>query len=349
MTTTELELEQEQQAAVPPSMQTLQFLFGRHIAHGISAIARLGVADHLSKQPLPVEALAAKVGAHAPSLYRVMRMLASFGVVAEHPDKQFAATPVSETLRSDNPTTLRYFATMQGDFWSARAMEKLPYTIQTGIDGIRASFGRDVFDLMSEHPEEATTFQRAMTSFSIVAGEAVVNSYDFSGVRRLADVGGGYGTLLTAILKHNRHMQGVLYDLPEVAETPGAHREIAPVADRTVIQTGSFFERVPAGCDAYILKHIIHDWDDDRCRTILRLIREQLPPNGRVLLCEMVVPEEPGVHMSKLLDIEMLAHCVGGKERTRTEFSALAASAGLRLANIIPTQSPFCILELRLA
>lgn len=329
-------------------MQLMHLLFGRHIAYGVSAVARLGVADHLSSEPTPVEKIAERVGAHAPSLYRVMRMLASFGVFAEFPGKEFCTTALSDTLRSDTPATLRHFATMQGDFWSARAMEKLPYTIQTGIDGVTASFGRDVFSLFADHPDESGTFQQAMTSFSLQTGEAAAEVYDFSGVRRLADVGSGYGTLLATILKRNPHIQGVLYDLREVVESPGVDLEIAPVADRVIVESGSFFERVPHGCDAYILKSILHDWDDDHCRTILSLIREQLPADGRILLCEMVVPEEPGVHVSKLLDIEMLAHCVGGKERTEREFKELFASVGLRLTEIIPTRSPFSVLEVRL-
>ena len=328
-------------------MQVLQLLFGRHVAHALSAVARLGVADHLNQTAVSIEQLAREVGAHASSLYRVMRLLASFGVFEEYPGKRFAASALSETLRSDRPASLRYFATMQGDFWSARAMEKLPDTIRTGVDGISTAFGRNVFDLMTDYPQEANTFQQAMTSFSTMAGAAVVDAYDFSGIERLADIGGGYGTLLSAVLNANPQLHGVLYDLPEVVAAPGVQHQVGVLGSRVHVESGSFFEYVPGDCDAYILKHIIHDWDDERARIILDLIRHRLPENGRVLLCELVVPEGSGVHLSKFLDLEMLAHCVGGKERTEREFQDLLASAGLRLTGVTATASPFCLIEAR--
>ena len=188
------------------------------------------------------------------------------------------------------------------------------------------------------------TFQRAMSNFSVVAAQAILDTYDFTGIRRLADVGGGQGVLLASILKRYPQMQVILYDLPEVVDGVPQDR-FAGCGGRVSIESGSFFERVPAGCDACVMKHIIHDWNDDHCRPILSLMREQLPPNGRVLICEMVIGDDPGPAPAKMLDIEMLVMTVGGKERSTEEFRDLFASAGLRLSRIVPTTSAVCIVE----
>jgi hypothetical protein len=183
-----------------------------------------------------------------------------------------------------------------------------------------------------------------MTNSTSVAADAIIEAYDFSGIKRLADVGGGHGLLLAAILRANPQLQGVLFDRPEVVGNVPKDR-FAGCEERIDIEPGSFFERVPNGCDAYLLKHIIHDWSDEHCRTILGLMREKLPNDGRVLVCEMVVSDEPGPTPAKLLDIEMLVMTVGGKERTPEEFGDLFASAGLRLNRIVPTGRPISVIE----
>jgi hypothetical protein len=182
-----------------------------------------------------------------------------------------------------------------------------------------------------------------MTSSSTLAGRVITEAYDFSGIKRLADVGGGHGGLLAAILARCPAMQGVLFDRPEVvANVPAG--QFAECEDRIALEPGRL-ERVPEGCDAYIMKHIIHDWGDEECRTILALMRDQLSPNGRVLVCDMVVSDDPGPTPAKLLDIEMLVVTVGGKERTEDQFRDLFASAGLRLNRIVPTARPICVIE----
>jgi hypothetical protein len=274
-----------------------------------------------------------------------MRLLASLGVFAEGPGKSFAVTPVGECLQTDSPASVRYLAMAWGDSWSTRAFERFTDSVRTGIDATTLAFGKQAFELFADIPEQAETFHRAMTSLSIFAAAAIAEAYDFSGIMRLADVGGGHGMLLASILKRNPAIKGVLYDLPEVVAGASAHNTFAGMTERVSIESGSFFERVPAGCDGYILKHIIHDWDDQRSRRILSLIREQLPADGRVLLCELLVPESPAPAPAKFLDIEMLALTPGGKERTEREFAELFASAGLRLTRIVPTNSPFCIIE----
>ena len=334
----------DQQATQEAQVLLNQLLFGKQMTYCLSGVARLGVADHMNATPMAVEEIADKTGAHAPSLYRVMRMLASMGVFKEEQGKRFALTPAGELLKSDTPGTMRYFAMMFGDEWTTRAYEHFTDCLRTGQDGVSRAYGQHVFDLLAERPEQSDTFQAAMTSSSTMTGTAVTGAYDFSGIKRLADVGGGHGALLASILRRYPQMQGVLFDRAEiVAGVP--KDQFAGCEGRISIEGGSFFEGVPNGCDAYIMKHIIHDWSDEHCRTILTLVRDTLPKDGRVLVCEMVVTDEPGPTPAKMLDIEMLVMTVGGKERTKDEFAELFASSGLRLSRIVPTERPICVIE----
>jgi hypothetical protein len=332
------------QAALPPPLVMMQLLFGKQLTYSLSGVARLGVADQMDGTAKPVEEIAGKVGAHAPSLYRVMRMLASLGVFKEGPPRSFALTPVGEVLKTDAPGSARYMAMMFGEEFSTRAYEHIADCLRTGGDGVTEAYGKDIWAVLAERPEQCETFQRAMTNSTAGAADAIVEAYDFSSIERLADVGGGHGLLLASILRRNPKLQGVLYDRPEVvASVPKT--TFAGCEGRIGIEAGSFFERVPDGCDAYMMKHIIHDWSDEHCRTILRLMREKLSKNGRVLICEMVVGDEPGPTPAKMLDIEMLVMTVGGRERTAEEFGALFAASGLRLNRVVPTARPVCVIE----
>jgi hypothetical protein len=307
-------------------------------------VARLGVADHMDGAARPVEEIAAKAGAHAPSLYRVMRMLASFGVFKEEPPRRFALTPIGALLKTDAPESMRYTAMMFGDEFATRAYEHIATCLRTGTDGVSEAYGKPVWEVLAERPSQCETFQNAMTASSGRVAQAVVEAYDFAGVKRIADVGGGHGLLLAAVLSAYPDMQGVLFDRPEViASVP--KEGFAACADRVTLEAGSFFERVPDGCDAYLMKHIIHDWSDAHCRTILDLMRAKLPPQGRVLLCELVVTGEPGPTPAKLLDIEMLVVTEGGKERSEEEFAALFEASGFRLNRIVPTARPISVIE----
>ena len=336
--------DQSPQSPLPPPLVMMQLLFGKQLTYSLSGVARLGVADHMNGKPQPVEEIAAKAGAHAPSLYRVMRMLAGFGVFKEGPQHHFALTPVGGLLKTGVPGSLRYMAMMFGEEFSTRAYEHIAECLRSGGDGVTEAYGKPIWEVLAERPEQCETFQQAMTNSTSVAADAIVEAYDFSGIERLADVGGGHGLLLAAILRANPPMQGVLFDRPEVVEHV-PKRQFTGCEGRITTEAGSFFERVPDGCDAYLLKHIIHDWSDEHCRTILGLMREKLPKHGRVLVCEMVVSDEPGPTPAKLLDIEMLVMTVGGKERTPEEFRELFASSGLRLNRIVATERPISVIE----
>jgi hypothetical protein len=332
--------------STPPDAVIFQLLFNKVAFFGLGSLARIGVADHMSDAPMPVEQIAAASGTHAPSLYRVLRMLAGFGVFTESPGKQFALTPVGSLLRSGVPGSMRDMAIMQVDNWSVESFKHMDHSIRTGGDGVTVAFGKSAFDLFRDIPEEAENFHRAMTNFTAILIEAVLPVADFSGFKRMADVGGGHGVMMREILKALPNLQGVVFDLPEVVSG-------APAAERLSLEGGSFFEKVPGGCDAYIMKSIVHDWDDESCRRILSLMRDELaktaPENGRVFLVEMVVDDGPEPTPAKLLDMEMLVLTRGGKERTETEFAELFASAGLKLVSIKRTQSPICLIEAKLA
>ena len=258
-------LDQPAQPALPPPLLMMQLLFGKQLTYSMSGVARLGIADHMSDAPQPVETIAAKAEAHAPSLYRVMRMLAGFGVFREGPQRHFALTPVGNLLKTGAPGSLRYMAMMFGEEFSTRAYEHIADCLRSGGDGVTEAYGKPIWEVLAEHPEQCETFQRAMTDSTAVAAEAIVEAYDFSAIQRLADVGGGHGLLLAAILRANPKLHGVLFDRPEVvAQVP--KQQFAGCEGRITTEAGSFFERVPDGCDAYLLKHIVHDWSDEHCQ-----------------------------------------------------------------------------------
>jgi hypothetical protein len=239
---------------------------------------------------------------------------------------------------------MRYTAMMLGDEFATRAYEHIATCLRTGTDGVTEAYGKPVWEVLAERPSQCETFQNAMTQSSGRVAKAIVEAYDFSGINRTADVGGGHGLLLASILSANPRMKGVLFDRPEViASVP--KDQFAACDDRVAFEAGSFFECVPENCDAYVMKHIIHDWSDAHCRTILDLMRAKLPPQGRVLLCELVVTGEKGPTPAKLLDIEMLVVTEGGKERTEEEFAALFAASGFRLNRIVPTSRPIAVIE----
>jgi hypothetical protein len=329
---------------IPARAAIAQLMAGKQIAFSLAGVARLGVADHMSEDPMAVDVLARKVDAQPDALFRVMRLLASVGVFEQFPGRQFALTPVGKHLQTNVPGSVRYLSAFSGDEWSVRAYEQFLHCLRTGSDGVSKAYGKHAFDLLAERPDQAENFHRAMTANTSLEGCAILDAYDFSSIRRVADVGGGHGLLLTSILETHPDMTGVLYDLPEVVAGVPPER-ISRSGGRLEIQSGSFFETVPAACDAYIAKHIIHDWDDEHCCKILRLMREQLPATGRVLICDMVMLEDSAPSRAKVLDIEMLVMTPGGRERTAEEFRALFASANLQLSRIVETALPLCVIE----
>ncbi|HYH87152.1 MAG TPA: methyltransferase [Pyrinomonadaceae bacterium] len=329
--------------ALPPEAFLTQLAFGALMTQALYVVAKLGIADLLKDEPLSIAELAERTETHERALYRVLRSLSSVGIFSEVEPNVFALTPLAEPLRSDAPGSMRGGAIFMGEDWHWSVWGNLLYSVRTGKPAWGHTHGSEVFDYFAKNPEQSEIFNSAMTDMSVGIAPAIVEAYDFSGTETLADIAGGHGYLLARILKDNEGMKGVLFDVPPVIAGAGELLEREGVAARVEKVSGDFFKSVPAA-DAYIMKHIIHDWDDERCVTILKNIRAAMNPEGKVLIVEAVVPEGDGPHYSKLLDLEMLVS-PGGVERTAQEYASLLARAGLRLTRIVPTNSPFSIVE----
>ncbi len=314
-----------------------QILLGRVASQALYVVAKLGIADLLVDGPKPVEELAKAAESDAAALYRVLRALASMGIFEEQEDRVFALTPTAEPLRSDVPNSMRDVAVFWGEEWNWQVWGKILYSVRTGKPAWTQIHSEQVFEYFEKNPEAGRIFDRAMTSFSGVATKAVLEAYDFSGIETLIDIAGGHGRLINRILDAYPAMQGVLFDLPHVIEN-------ANVGDRLELATGDFFAKVPSGGDAYMMKHIIHDWDDERAITILKNIKKAMNPGARVLVIESVIADGNGQDFGKLLDIEMLVS-PGGKERTAAEYEDLFRRSGLRLTRIVRTKSPYSVIE----
>jgi hypothetical protein len=325
-------------------MQVIQMATACWMSRLLFVAAQLGLADHLASGPQTAEAVAASTGSHPPSLYRVMRTLASLGLFTEDDQHRFALTPLGETLKTGAPGSARATVlTLAGDLiW--RAYEELPYSVQTGKSGLKKAIGTSLFDWLSTRPEDAALFSETMVGFHNMEPAAVAESYDFSGIKTLMDVGGATGHMLTAVLGRHPDVRGILFDLPHVVRDAPAFIGARGLTDRIAIKSGSFFDAVPEGADAYLMSHVIHDWTEDLCVKILGNCRKAMGPNGRLLLVEMVLPPGDTPHPGKMLDIMML---VGpeGQERTPEEYRALLDKAGFRMTRIVPTASAVSVVE----
>jgi hypothetical protein len=328
---------------MPPEAFLIQMAFGAMMTQALYVAAKLGIADLLAEKPQKVSDLAARTNTHERALYRLLRSLAGVGVFQETDPKVFANTPYSEPLRSDAPSSMRNGAIFMGEEWHWRVWGEMLYSVQTGKPAWGHVHGAEVFDYLGANHDQSEIFNRAMTDMSTSIAPVVVEAYDFSGFKTLADIAGGHGYLLAQILKANPDLKGVLFDVPSVIAGADSILKKQGVAGRVEKVSGDFFESVPRA-DAYIMKHIIHDWDDERSVRILSNIRTAMPADGKVLIVETVVPEGNQPHYSKLLDLEMLTS-PGGIERTAQEYSGLLGAAGLRLTRILETRSPFSIIE----
>lgn len=308
---------------------------GYEVSRALHVAAALGVADLLGDGPKPVGELASATETHAPTLYRLLRSLASVGVFAEDADGHFELTPLAQYLRSDVPGSMRGWAVWLAQRSTWGMWGDLMHSVRTGQPAFPAVHGTGVWDYYAQHPEENTVFNAAMTGGSRAQVDAVVQAYDFSGIDTLVDVGGGQGAFLSAILTAYPAMRGVLFDQPHVVTGAPVVLGASGVADRCTIVGGSFFESVPADADAYILKWIVHDWDDPEAVTILRTCRRAIADTGRLLLVTRVLPPRNEPHPAKFTDLLFLV-MYGGRERTAEELERLLAGGGFQLQRIIP-------------
>lgn len=313
-------------------------------SEAIHVAATLGIADLLEDAPRSAEDLARATGTHAPTLLRVLRALASVGVFTEEDGGRFYNTPLSEYLRTDAPGSVRAWAVQVGRPYHWNSWGRLLHSVRTGEPAFQELYGTTPWEYRASHPEDDAVFNAAMSSLSTAVGEAVVRSYDFSGIGTLVDVGGGEGALLARILAANPTLRGVLFDQPRVVEGAGPLLERAGAAERCEVVGGSFFEAVPDGADAYLLKSVIHDWDDAEARRILLKCREAMADGGRLLVVEPIIgpPNEPDP--AKFSDLNMLV-MLGGRERTAEDFERLYSEAGFEVSGIVRTGSAFAVIE----
>jgi ubiquinone/menaquinone biosynthesis C-methylase UbiE len=329
---------------IPPPIQMLQLISGFWIARCIYVAAKLGIPDLIVQKLKTADELANEAGAHGPSLFRVLRALASVGVMTQDGENRFGPTPLSETLRSDVPGSIRAFAMSELGEEHYPAWGELLYSVKTGGIAFDKAFGEPVWEFFASHPENAKIFNESMSGMTAQANAALHGAYDFAGIKKIIDVGGGHGGLITSILERNPSMRGVVFDQPQVIE--GARKNLAEssVAERCEAVGGNFFESIPEGADAIIMKWIIHDWNDEQSIAIMKNCHRALPEDGKLILVEAVVPQSSEPHFAKFIDLNMLV-MTGGRERTEEEFRQLYETAGFRLTRVVPTESPFSVIE----
>ena len=329
----------------PPEAQLMQLASGCLVAPAIYIVTKLGIADILRDGPRTSAELAELTDTDPDALYRVLRATASLGVLAELPGQTFANTPLSDTLREDWPRSTRAMTLWMLDPAHWVVYGELMYSVKTGKTAWDKVHGEPCFDsLFGSMKGLGDVFNQAMTSYSFQTIPAVIAAYDFSRFGTIADIAGGYGHLLGAILKQYPAAKGVLFDLPVVLDGAPAMLDSYGVRDCVDMVSGDFTESIPVVADCYLLKHIIHDWYDDKNQIILGNIRESMPDGATVLIIDGVVPGPNEPHFAKFLDLEMLM-LPGGKERTAEEFRTLLAASGFEMTRIIPTQSNVCIIE----
>jgi hypothetical protein len=292
--------------------------------------------------PQSAQSLARATGTHERTLYRILRYLASHGIFQETGPRQFDHTPLSKCLRTDAEGSFRAVAQMMHRIFPA--WDGLHHSILTGAPGFHKVYGQNLFEYVGAHQDLGPIFDAGMTAIHGHETLAMLEAYDLSGIRRLADIGGGNGSLLTAALQRYPEMTGILFDLGHVGGRARANLQSAGVADRCEVIEGNFFESVPAGADAYMFRHIIHDWTDEQSNRILTHCRSVIPRDGKLLLVEAVVPPGNEPSLAKEFDMTMLA-IPGGIERTAEEYKSLLEEAGFQFISITPTTSAVSVIE----
>lgn len=331
---------------VPGHIALLELQMTGFLTQAIHAAAELGIADALSDGPKQPGELARAIGVNEDGLRRLMRLLLSFNVFRQRRDGSYALNGISEALRSDSPVTLRDLFLFFGSEYHRNHWTHLADAVRTGTSVGPELDGASFFDYTAEHRDIGDLFDRAMTSISTLSTEPLFAAYDFGRFDTLVDLGAGHGSLLTEILRRHESARGIIFDLPEVVEHLPAALAEQGLADRLTVATGSFFESVPTGGDAYILKHIVHDWSDPEAERLLRTVRAAMDPDATLLVIDIVLPKHRRPHAGKFIDLEMLVNATG-RERTASDFRDLLSRSGFTLQRIVGTAAPDSILEAR--
>lgn len=330
-------------AELTPQDQIVRLAGGYWHTQAIYVAAKIGIADLLVSGPKSADELAAATGTHPRALYRLLRAMASIGIFAEDDQHRFALTPMAECLRTDVAGSVRALAIMRGE-WQYEAWGQLLHSVRTGACAFEKVFGAALFDHLAAYPEKGALFDSAMTGVHGRETRAMLDAFDFSGIEVLADVGGGNGEVIASVLGRYPTMRGILFDRPAVSERARVNLHTAGVADRCEVVAGDFFESVPRGASAYLLRHIIHDWDDEKSVAILRNCRAATGANARLLIVEGIVPPGNEPSVSKFFDLAMMV-LPGGMERTEHEYRQLFTASGFTLKRITPTATWISVIE----
>ncbi|HEV7518939.1 MAG TPA: methyltransferase [Thermoanaerobaculia bacterium] len=332
-------------ALVPPQLALFDRIVGLGATQVIRAAVRLRLPDLLEEAPRTAAELAAATGADPDALHRTLRGLVTFGIFALGRDGRFRNNRLSRALRAGVPGSLRSYALYFGSSSNVQAWADFDRTVETGGNAFERVHGATIWDWFDAHPEERETFAGAMGELTALYAPAIAGGYPFAEVRRLCDVGGGRGTLLAEVLLRHPHLSGVLLDGAGVLDTARPYLAGRGVLGRVELAAGSFFAAVPAGCDAYLLKNVLHDWDDGRCRVILDCCRRAMTPGTRLLVVETVVEADSVRDLGPLSDLQMMVVCVDGRERSRAELARLFAECGFALRRVVVTASPMSVVE----
>jgi hypothetical protein len=328
---------------IPPQALLAQLGMGYLVTASLTAVAKLRIADMLRDGPRSLEELAKLSETHPRSLHRALRALASLGIFSEDEQGRFGLTPLAQPLRTDVPGSMRDGLLMLAHpaFWDAAG--EMLYTLRTGKNALEHNLGEMFFDYLARHREAAELFDNGVTGFTALENAPIASAYDFSGCQRVVDVGGGHGGFIAEVLKRNPSLKGTLFDLQYVLKGSTLLRDEG-VADRCDTVVGDFFKSLPAGADAYLVKRVLHDWDDAECVSIMKSVRRALPAHGRVLAIDVVISPGNEPSPGKIIDLLMLSSS-RGRERTERDFQEMFAAAGLKVSRVIPTPSPLCIVE----
>ena len=331
---------------IPPQLVLQQLIQGFQVTQCIYVAAKLGIADLLQDGPRTSEELAQVTGTHAPSLYRVLRLLTAVDLLTEGQHHSFALTPLGASLQSGVPGSMRDTVLFYANKPVWQVWGNLLHSVETGGPSFEHVLGLEVFEYNQQHPEHATLFNNMMTEWTASVAPTVAGAYDFSAIQTLVDVGGGHGQMLASILKAHPALQGVLFDLPNVVKGAPPLLERAGVAERCQVIGGDFFAAVPAGYQTYLLSRVIHDWDDERAIAILTRCHQAMQPQGKVLLVERVIVTGNSPQVLALeSDVQMLVLSYGGRERTGAEYGALLGAAGFEVSQIMAVLPPFYVIE----
>ncbi|HEY9686519.1 MAG TPA: methyltransferase [Coleofasciculaceae cyanobacterium] len=324
----------------------MQMMTGFWVSQAIYSVAKVGVADQLKEGPQSVAVLAHRLNAHEENLYRVMRALASLGIFRETEDRVFELTPAAALLGSDSPNSMRPIALMLGEE-NYHAWGNLYRAIQSGESPFEETYGMNAYAYFEQHPDAAGNFNSAMTALVSNDNAAILESFDFSQFNTIVDVGGGHGMLLSALLKRYSTLRGVLFDLPHVVANAGALLRNHGIEERCRVESGDFYEAVPAGGDAYILSRVLHAFSDDHCDQILQSIHAAMPRTGKLLVMESLLQpgNDPATAKTKLMDVNMLVFAPGGRDRTLEEYNHLFGQSGFQLNRVVRTESGIAVLE----